>query len=132
MTETETANTTPRTQLCIVDDMQTALRTLFGGVNALRHMSHSPHQAQTEELDLLATALDGAFYLLSEACDDIEAAREASNAEVAKLEARITALEEERKTTPAGQIDALKAWASVIRASASVALKQLDEMEGAV
>ncbi len=44
----------------------------------------------------------------------------------------VATLATDAKATPAGQIDGLKAWASVIRASASVALKQLDEMEGAV
>ena len=131
MTETETTHTTPHKQLDIVDDLQAGRRTLFGGVNALRHMAHSPDEVQDEELAMLADVLDGAFYKLSEACDDIEAVRVTSKAEVAALKARIAVLEEQHMTTPAGQMDSLKAWANVIRATCSTALKSLDE-KGAV
>lgn len=127
MSETTGLDTTPRSEVCVADDMADAIRRLDGATATLRHFQNSPDGVGVHELELVASAVERAAGNLTDILDGLDDTRCATADRIQKLEARVRELEAEARQSPAGQLLILGAMSDCLEAAARVALNSVAE-----
>ncbi len=129
MNEAIATNTTQKTLVDHVDDMETAARKLFGAGQLIRHLAACPDDIEPECMIILADAIGETRAVYLEAAKYLYGMREDGGAEVAQLNAEIADLKAKLDNSPESNLKQLKAYSQLLAAAAKVTTDEVARVE---